>query len=71
MEVAIFRKARNDPTNRTLIGIWEGKSIKQVIREVKGAGVLSSGEYVAFKVVKGGYEIDGVSVAKSGTPFKH
>ena len=73
VEVAIFKKSRGNPTNRTHIGTWRGNNVKQVIKEVKSAGVLSSGDYVAFKVStnKSAFEIDGVKITSSGTPFTH
>ena len=52
VQVAIFRKGRKVPTNRTLITIERGKTTKKVIQNIKRAGVLSRGKFVAFRVSK-------------------
>ncbi len=70
MEVAIFKKNKS---GRSLVGIWSGKTKENVINEVKRAGVLSSGSYVAFSVSKNknAFRIDNIPVNNSGKPFTH
>lgn len=70
MEVAIFKKT---PSGRNLIGIWNGKSKARVVKDIKRAGVLTSGSYVAFTVSKSkkAFRIDGVPVNKVGFAFTH
>lgn len=75
VKIAIFRKERNNPLNRKLVHVGNGKSTKAVIKSTQRAGVLTSGDYVAFRVCKSSnnkcFKISGISVTKKGVPFKH
>jgi len=70
VSVAIFKKTKS---GRKLEGIWNGKSTRSVIRDVRRAGVLTSGEFVAFSISKSkkAFKIEGIPVNKKGIPFKH
>jgi len=70
IKVAIFRKNRNIPTKRKLVRIDYGKSVEEVVNYNLRAGEFTSGKYVAFEVVQGGYKIDGIPVAYEGYAFE-
>jgi len=72
VNIAIFRKSKKNPTDRTLVFSGRGKTTSAVIKNVKRAGVLRSGNFVAFRIVKDkkAFKIDGIRVSKKGKPFK-
>ncbi len=67
---AFFKKL---PSGRRLVATSKAKTVKKAIQDNKRAGVFTSGNFVAFRIVKKkkAHKIDGIKVAKKGTPFKN
>lgn len=57
---------------RIPISSGSSKSVRKFISSQKRAGQFTSGNYVAFRIVKNkkAFKINNVPVAKKGTPFK-
>ena len=68
---AFFKKTNSG--RRLVATSSKSPSARKAIQDNKRAGVFSSGNFVAFRIVKDkkAYKIDGVPVSKKGIPFRH